>query len=449
MPDKGKLQKEIDLLWNMKPEKAIAYLNKKIPMGPNVHWDWTDTLRHSHDRIFVISKATNISIVKDIHKALVNSMENGIPYEQFANSIVPTLRANGWWGRVEAINKDTGDYKNIRVDHRRLRTIYVTNMKTAYDAGKYEQMMDEVDVAPYWRFVAIPKGTLNKNPRPEHAALHNMVLRYDDPFRKIFFGHKGWNCHCSTKNYTKRGIQKLFGKPIEEVVQKSDPNKFVTKTEIIQGKNITTQGYKIGSKEVYPDAGWDYAPGAYNALLAAQKNLFNEIEKLENSKVRKKMRDEFNNDLKSKLATVIEEESKLPLNQKDKIAIATIPGKIQKILKNYPLENGRTINLENPLLSASLDAIYHAQRPRKKSDWGKSIPIELFKNLPDLLETYELRIEPDTGALLFYSNPFKHEDKMCRYKIVFAASANFKEYTLKTAGRVAAHDAGDRSIELK
>ena len=199
MPDK-ELQKEINLMWGMKPEKAIKYLSQKIPMATNVHWDWTDTLRHSHDRIFVVSKATSLSLVKDIHNALIKSMDEGTPYQQFANNIIPTLKEKGWWGRVEAINKDTGDVKNIRVDHRRLRTIYATNMKTAYDAGKYERMMEEVDVAPYWRFVAIPKGPQNKNPRPEHAALHNMVLRYDDPFWEIFFGHKGWNCHCDNKD---------------------------------------------------------------------------------------------------------------------------------------------------------------------------------------------------------------------------------------------------------
>ena len=170
---------------------------------------------------------------------------------------------------------------------------------------------------------------------------------------------------------------------------------------------------------------------------------------MKNDKVRKKMREEFNKDLKSKLATVIEEETKLPLNQKEKIAIATIPGNIQKALQNYPLNNGKRIHLENPLLSASLDALFHAQRPRKKSEWGKSIPIEQFKNLPDLLSTYELRIEPSTGALFFYSKKFKKDREEFRYKIVFTPDENFTEYSLKTAGKVIAHEMEVRSVAIE
>lgn len=129
-----------------------------------------------------MAKATSIDLVKDIHASLLRAIKERKTYQDFANDIIPTLKEKGWWGNIDAVNKDQKLVKPIRVDHRRLRNIFNTNVKTAYAAGRYERMMEDADVAPYWRYVAVPKGAGNKNPRVEHAALHNLVFRYDDPF---------------------------------------------------------------------------------------------------------------------------------------------------------------------------------------------------------------------------------------------------------------------------
>ena len=70
MPNEN-LQKEISLMWKMKPKQDIDYFRqkqakavltkeqaKKRPKDVWGHWDWSDTLREQHDRAFVISKAT-------------------------------------------------------------------------------------------------------------------------------------------------------------------------------------------------------------------------------------------------------------------------------------------------------------------------------------------------------------------------------------------------------
>ena len=458
MPDK-KLQTELSALFNLPSEKAIAYFEKKVALGPKKHWDWTDTMRHAHDRVFVVSKATSIDIVKDIHTSLLKAIKEGKTYQEFANDIIPTLKEKGWWGDIDAVNKDQKIVKPIKVDHRRLRSIFNTNVKTAYAAGRYERMMEDADIAPYWRYVAVPKGAGNINPRIEHAALHNLVFRYDDPFWQTHYAPNGWGCHCTVVRMTKRMVEKKFGKPVDDVVRESKPEDFVTKTEEIEREHInldgtattqkvqiTTTGYKIGNTVVYPSQGWDYAPGAYNSIYSAQKSLYKKI--IANpSDARKIMEDQFKGNLKETLAQIIDVESTLPLNQKDKMAIALMPNKVADSLFGYQLENGKKVSFETPILTATQDAIFHGQRPRKKSDWGKSIPLDLFKDIQKLVDTYEPRIEPD-GTLLFYSDVFTENGHPYRYKIVFVQDAKFKEYSLKTCGRVASNNIDENSHPL-
>ena len=88
--------KEIKSLFRKKPKEVINYFNNKVAIGPDKHWDWSDTLQHAHDRVFVVSKATNLDLVKNIQNALKSSIKNGMPYQNFANNIIPTLKEKRW-----------------------------------------------------------------------------------------------------------------------------------------------------------------------------------------------------------------------------------------------------------------------------------------------------------------------------------------------------------------
>ena len=109
MPDKSELQAMINAAWKMEPKNAIDFFKKKQvkavltakeaqkrPKGVFGHWDWTDTMREQHDRVFVVSKATSIALVKDIKKSIQAAIKNGTSYQDFANDIIPTLKKRGW-----------------------------------------------------------------------------------------------------------------------------------------------------------------------------------------------------------------------------------------------------------------------------------------------------------------------------------------------------------------
>jgi len=428
----------INAAWKMEPKNAIEFFKQKQvkavltakeaqkrPKDVFGHWDWTDTMREQHDRVFVVSKATSIALVKDIKKSIQAAIKNGTSYQDFANDIIPTLKKRGWWGDVNAVNPETGELKPIVVDQRRLRTIYGTNMKTAYDAGKYKEMMEEADIAPYWRFVAIPKGPLNPHPRESHAALHNMVLRYDDPFWEVFFGHKGWNCHCSTKSYTKQGIKKLYGKPADEVVQKSKPENFVSKTETIQGKQITTRGYKVGGKEIYPDAGWDYAPGAYS--YRHQEYLKQTIDMIDDKKTRDALTFQQKQEIQKNFKEMVRVDA--PIDAVDRkgssyVAMGFLDSVQEKFCKS-------AYKIDSPIITFDQWRIRHTRR-NEKGHVG--ITTETLENLPSLIDEYTptYRTGQLEDGLILFSKPFRYNGKMCRNKLVFKKDPKYNTMTYTT-----------------
>lgn len=421
MPDE-KLQKELSMLFNLPHKKAIEYFEKKVALGPKKHWDWTDTMRHAHDRVFVVAKATSIDLVKDIHASLLKAIKEGKPYQDFANDIIPTLKEKGWWGNIDAVNKDQKLVKPIKVDHRRLRNIFNTNVKTAYAAGRYERMMEDADVAPYWRYVAVPKGAGNKNPRGEHAALHNLVFRYDDPFWQTHYAPNGWGCHCTVVRMTKRMVEKKFGKSADDVVRESKPEDFVTKTEEIEREHIrldgtaetqkvkvTTTGYKVGNTIVYPSQGWDYAPGAYS--LDYERLLETKIEALPKER-QEAMFNQLSNQVKNSFKNIVEVESALNAPKGETFVAGMLPESVFNKLQSKKNRKGNDLNIESRLLTIDDKRIIHALRTDHPA-----IPKEALSRLPELIKEWSCTYTPVDG-LVFYSEPLKGNTKK-RYKVVF------------------------------
>ena len=432
MPDE-KLQKELSMLFNHPHKKAIEYFEKKVALGPKKHWDWTDTMRHAHDRVFVVAKATSIDLVKDIHASLLKAIKEGKTYQDFANDIIPTLKEKGWWGNIDAVNKDQKLVKPIKVDHRRLRNIFNTNVKTAYAAGRYERMMEDADIAPYWRYVAVPKGAGNKNPRVEHAALHNLVFRYDDPFWQTHYAPNGWGCHCTVVRMTKRMVEKKFGKSVDDVVRESKPEDFVTKTEEIEREHInldgtvttrkvqiTTTGYKIGNTVVYPSQGWDYAPGSYsfdfNRMLEEKIISDAGIANL-------KMLEQLSGSIKNSFANIIEQESALKIPKGNTFAAGMISQDIfAKLAEKAP-----GLNLQTRILTISDKRIFHALRSNHDA-----IPKDTLKRLPEIISSWECTYDESKG-LCFWS-PLNDSNDEKRYIVVFKPDSSRGNHLSFTTG---------------
>lgn len=108
-----------------------------------------------------------------------STIADGHGFRHFADNLRPILERKGWWGEKLVRDPKTGKMVRAQLGSlRRLRTIFDTNISTAYAAGKWDRIQRLKDRMPYLRYVAVQDGAT----RPEHAAWHDTVLPIDDPW---------------------------------------------------------------------------------------------------------------------------------------------------------------------------------------------------------------------------------------------------------------------------
>jgi len=190
----------IDVM-KLPPEEAIAFLRAK---GYQITWDWHETDTAASARAFTVAKATSYDVLRDIREALDDALVTGKTVEVFARELEPTLQARGWWGKQEVTSQD-GETRTVQLgSQQRLRTIYQTNLQSAFMAGRERQMSEVAEQRPFWRYIAILDGRT----RPKHKELNGKVFRHDDPFWKTFYPPNGYNCRCRVTSMSAREVER-------------------------------------------------------------------------------------------------------------------------------------------------------------------------------------------------------------------------------------------------
>lgn len=195
---------ELKALFELPPSDAISYLEKK---GFKIGWDWHETLDNAHSRAFTVAKVARMDLLQDIRQSLISAMQQGQTLEQWKASITPTLQSKGWWGKKTVINPEGREQEVQLGSPRRLRTIYDTNMQSAFAAGRYKAMIAGSETRPYWEWRHI---TIS-NPRKQHIALDGRLFRFDDPFWSVAYPPSEWGCKCRV---IARSAREVDGKEI-------------------------------------------------------------------------------------------------------------------------------------------------------------------------------------------------------------------------------------------
>ena len=127
------------------PRKAIAYFKAK---GYQVSWDWWEVWQGTHAQAFTVAKAMRLDILQGIRSELDKTLAEGLTEHQFIKALSPTLQSQGWWGRQVIVDKQ-GEAQRVQLGSPwRLKTIYRTNMNTAYAAARYRQQRDNCPQPP-------------------------------------------------------------------------------------------------------------------------------------------------------------------------------------------------------------------------------------------------------------------------------------------------------------
>ncbi|MGU3349954.1 phage head morphogenesis protein [Pseudomonas monsensis] len=261
---------DLKAIFGMEPKNAVAYLKSK---GYSITWNWQDMLDQAHDQSFTVAKAMRLDLLSDIRGALETALQEGQTLKQFIADIQPVLESQGWWGQQVIVDSEgVGELVQLG-SPRRLKTIYQTNLQSAYMAGRKAEMEQTTETHPYWMYVAILDGKT----RPSHRALHGQVFRHDDPIWSTIFPPNGFNCRCrvvalSEAAVKRRGLKvvssegRMFTETVETGIDKRTGE---IRTAPVTGIRTTDAAGKPITFRT--DPGFNHAPGTGLADMLKRK----------------------------------------------------------------------------------------------------------------------------------------------------------------------------------
>lgn len=356
----------LGFMFGLPPEKVVEYMRNK---GYTISWNWQEVKEETHAKAFTVAKATTLDILQDIRKEVQNAIDNGITLKEFKKNLEPTLRKKGWWGK--AIDGETG--KTVQLGSpRRLKTIYETNLRTSYMAGKYKSLQDQKKFRPYWMYDAVD----DSKTRPAHAALDGKVYSADDPVWNTIYPPNGWRCRCSVRALSEAKL-KALGKTVES----SDGKLVEIEKEISPGEKVKVTGTQYApGKVMSPDAGWNYNVG--KAAWSPDLNKYQSD--LADSYIKQIVKSDVFDDFYS------------GKSGKEWIEVGAVQDNLKKILeKEAKTKTGIVL-----LSKETIDSHKHHD----------DIRIEEYKELPEIINDPDVVLYDDNRRLFFYVKKLKKRE---------------------------------------
>lgn len=249
--------------FDLPPEEALAFFRAK---GYATGFAWQDVWQQEHDAAFTVAKMLNVDLLRDVKQAVDKALADGQTFEQFREGLEPRLVQAGWWGKADMVDPKDGKTKTVQLGSpRRLRTIFRTNLQTAYAAGHWQQVQETKAQAPYLMYDAVDDDAT----REEHAAWDGLILPADDPWWNTHMPPNGWNCRCGV-------IQLSEAQAVEAGYEPTDRAPASPSREYTNPRTGEVSDVPEGI-----DPGWAYNPGASRTdqlreQLAEKRRLFDE-----------------------------------------------------------------------------------------------------------------------------------------------------------------------------
>ncbi len=179
---------------SLAPRDAAEFLRDKLRLPTRA---WTDIWEGQHARAFVIAGAQSEALLADFHGAVQRAIDDGTTLGQFRADFDDIVQRHGW------------SYRGGR--NWRSRVILDTNLRTAYQAGRWQRIQAVKARRPWLRYVAVRDART----RPEHLAWHGTVLPVDHAFWHTHYPPNGWYCRCSVQQLSDRDLERMGLTPSE------------------------------------------------------------------------------------------------------------------------------------------------------------------------------------------------------------------------------------------
>lgn len=187
--------------FSLDPLEAIAYFVSKIPLLPAEYRELEDDVR---SRAFSLAGAQTLQVVSLIQSALDQALRDGSMFESFLD---------------RAVNIFTGEGQGTVPGRAHLENVFRTNLQTAYQVGRFEQLMQVTVRRPYWQYNAVD----DKDTRPTHFAQEGKVYRFDHPFWQRWYPPNGFQCRCSVVSVAESELNE-FNLRVENIDAEESPD---------------------------------------------------------------------------------------------------------------------------------------------------------------------------------------------------------------------------------
>lgn len=194
--------------------EAIAHFNGKTLLTSQ---SYLDVKAYEHALAFTVAGMADEDLLKDVRNAIQSALEKGEDFATFKQRLKPYLMSKGWL--TETL--DNGKQQLVAGSNRRLRTIYSTNLQTAYSAGQWERIQKTKEFLPYLQYMP----SVSENKRLSHRRYYNLVRPVDDEIWQSIMPPNGFGCKCWVKQLTKRQAEKIGISPKTPLATKTHINK--------------------------------------------------------------------------------------------------------------------------------------------------------------------------------------------------------------------------------
>ena len=210
-----------------------------------------DVWLYQHSLAFTVAKMMDADMLAEVKDAIEAAQQNGTAFADFKKRLKPYLMAKGWWGEQIMTDPLDGEPKLVQLGStRRLKTIFDTNMRTAFAAGQWQRIQANKKALPYLRYNKSASG----HPRDGHKRYYGLILPVEHDIWKVIFPPNGYGCKCSVSALTKRQAEEegIGGEPDVEMVEFTNPR--TGKTVLIPDDITPSFAHNHGDRQGAMDA---------------------------------------------------------------------------------------------------------------------------------------------------------------------------------------------------
>lgn len=171
---------------NLAPAEAVAFLRRK---GFSIRFDWRGVWQEADAKSAFAANMARHDLLVNMREIIDRKIAEGLTERQTAAALEDELIKAGWLGR-RTMTDAHGDAVLAQLGTAwRVRAILQTNILITYAAARYRRQTANAASDPWWQYLA---GATCRS----HRALHEKILRHDDPAWQTIYPPNGFNCRC-------------------------------------------------------------------------------------------------------------------------------------------------------------------------------------------------------------------------------------------------------------